>query len=140
MRKFKNHGGFTLMELMIAVAIVAILASLAYPSYSDAMRKSHRNDGQAILMDLAGRQEVYYAKNATYTTKLSDLNATNKSPEGYYAVTIQAADATTYRLVATTKTKGGQNLDSVRKYRLHSSGKREFRGRSGGWKTGWSGH
>ena len=51
--------GFTLIELMIVVAIVGILAGIAYPSYMDHVRKGNRAKAQAFLMDVAQRQQNY---------------------------------------------------------------------------------
>ena len=60
-------AGFTLTELMITVAIVGILASIAYPSYQDSVRKSRRGDAKAALMENAGFMERYYSTNFRYT-------------------------------------------------------------------------
>lgn len=87
--------GFTLMELLIAVAIVGILASVAYPSYLDSVTKARRSDGQAKLLEVAQRLERFYTENNTYTTDLTNLSyaaagAVN-SDEGFYSVTVAAA-------------------------------------------------
>ena len=54
-----RQPGFTLIELMIVVAIIAILAGIAYPSYMDQVRKGNRAKAQAFLMDVAQRQQSY---------------------------------------------------------------------------------
>lgn len=138
MHKSKINQGFTLLELMIAIAILGILTSIAYPSYTDYVRKGHRNDGQAILLDAANRQEVHYAKNATYTNDFTKLNLPTASPEGYYTITIPSADATSYTIVASATTKGGQNQDKAKRFRLQSNGVREYYDGSS-WKSSWSG-
>ena len=53
----KINRGFTLVELMIVVAIVAILAAIGYPSYQNSVQKSRRADGRAALQEAAARQE-----------------------------------------------------------------------------------
>ena len=58
--------GFTLIELMIAVAVVAILAAIGYPSYTEHIRKSRRATAQAALMDLASRQQAYLLDRRAY--------------------------------------------------------------------------
>lgn len=58
--------GFTLIELMIVVAVVAILASIAYPSFQDAVRKSKRAQVKADMVELAQRYERFHTVNNTY--------------------------------------------------------------------------
>lgn len=65
-RKFNT--GFTLVELMIVVAVLGILASIAYPSYVDYVRKGKRADGRAALTTLLQQQERYSTQNTTYAT------------------------------------------------------------------------
>lgn len=64
----QKHQGFTLVELMIVVAIVGILTAIAIPSYQNSLDRSHRAQGQAYLLDLAARQERFYAAFGTYTS------------------------------------------------------------------------
>lgn len=68
--------GFTLIELMIAVAIVAILATIAYPSYMVQMRKSRRADAESALMDIAQRQQQYLLDARAYAPDVPTLNVT----------------------------------------------------------------
>lgn len=65
--------GFTLIELMIVVAIVGILAGIAYPSYMDHVRKGNRAKAQAFLMDVAQRQQNYLIVHRQYAQSLTQL-------------------------------------------------------------------
>ncbi len=67
----KLQHGFTLIELMIVVAIVAILAAIAMPSYSDYIVKSNRSDAKIALMKYAQMQESYFVQNLSYAKDLT---------------------------------------------------------------------
>ena len=64
----KRQRGFTLIELMITVAVIAILAAIAFPSYQDSLRKSRRTDGKNALTQAMANMERYYTENNTYAT------------------------------------------------------------------------
>ena len=68
MRKQMTLGGFTLIELMVAIAIIGILAAIAFPSYQDSVRKSKRAEGKAALLDLQNRLERYFIDRNSYAT------------------------------------------------------------------------
>ena len=83
--------GMTLIELMIAVAIVAILAAVALPSYDNYVKKSRRSDAASQLLQIMQQQERFFLNNMTYTTDLSDLGYTLssggvESDNGFYRV------------------------------------------------------
>lgn len=85
--------GFTLIEVMVTVAIVAILAAIAMPFYSEFAKRGKRPDGHKLLLDAADRQEQYYFDHKTYTTTLSDLGFSGdpvESENGYYTLAVQA--------------------------------------------------
>lgn len=88
----KNHG-ITLIELMIVVAIVGILAAIAYPSYARHVQKTRRTDGQVKLMEIMAQQERHYSLNNTYAV-LSGLSAYSSdsvnSDEDHYVITAAA--------------------------------------------------
>ncbi len=69
----RRQSGFTLIELMIAVAIVGILARVAYGAYMGSIMKSRRVDAKAALMDVAQREERYMSTNNVYTTSAPAL-------------------------------------------------------------------
>lgn len=97
--------GFTLIELMITVAVVAILAAIAYPSYQEQVRKSRRAQAKADLIEYAQMAERHFSVNNSYAG--FDLPAT-QSPRGgtaYYDLTPAETftDATTFTITATAK-------------------------------------
>ncbi|WP_082073187.1 type IV pilin protein [Pseudomonas sp. LFM046] len=65
----KKQRGFTLIEVLIAVAIVGVLAAIAYPSYQKHVIRGNRTAAQAQMMDIANRQQQYLLANRTYATK-----------------------------------------------------------------------
>lgn len=72
----KRHSGFSLIELMIAVIVVAILSAVAYPSYRDHLMKGYRNAGKQFLADIAQRQEQYILDQRQYAATLAALSMT----------------------------------------------------------------
>ena len=81
MRKVKA-GGFTLIELMITVAIVGILAAIAYPSYTSHIQKGARRAAQAQMLDIANRQQQYLLANRGYATKAQLADTGYGPPDG----------------------------------------------------------
>lgn len=66
----RRQAGFTLIELMVVVLVIAILASVALPAYQGYVRKSNRTVAKTKLLELAARQEQYFADNKVYTNNL----------------------------------------------------------------------
>jgi type IV pilus assembly protein PilE len=107
----KKARGFTLIELFIVLVIVAILASIAVPSYQASVQKSRRADGKSALLDLAARSEKFFAQNNSYTTEVSGANGLalgrTTSTDGYYDLTVAAcgggAITRCYLLTATAR-------------------------------------
>jgi len=96
------QSGFTLIELMIAVAVVAILASLAYPGYTSAMVKNRRASAQALLSDAAQRQQQYLLDNRSFAANLSLLHvAVPTDVSNYYTVTFTVGTSTVPSFTAT---------------------------------------
>ncbi|MFC0084000.1 type IV pilin protein [Dyella flava] len=111
--------GFSLIELMIVVAIVAILSAIAMNSYAKYMQSSRRSDAYAALSQAQGMMERCYAltfnyKNvATSSSNCTDISTT--SQEGYYSISIGPAAATTstYTLTATPVAGSAQAADTT---------------------------
>lgn len=110
----KQHHGFTLIELMVTVAIIAVLAMIALPAYQSYILKSRRIDAKNALVALQLAQEKYRGNNATYAQAIADLGIETTSPQGYYTIAIKASSApdTTYEASATAKTTGPQATDN----------------------------
>jgi type IV pilus assembly protein PilE len=104
--------GFTLIELVISLAIVAILAAIALPSYASYMRKSVRADAQAFIADAANRQQQYLADRRTYAPSLSALKvAAPASLSGKYSIAIVATDGPPPTFTITGTAAGTQTSD-----------------------------
>ena len=116
MYTFKRFSGFTLIELMIVVAIIGILAGIAYPAYTDYVLRANRADGKAGLLNLQLAQEKYRADCSQYADGIHatartcasggthNLVSSTSSPNGKYTLAITAdtaTPATPYKLTAT---------------------------------------
>lgn len=96
-------GGFTLIELMITVAVIAILAAMAYASYESSIVKTRRSAGAACLQERAQFMERYYTTHLTYADAPA-LASCDADVDRYYKVSIAAQDAKSYRLQAVPQT------------------------------------
>ncbi|WP_415918828.1 type IV pilin protein [Thalassotalea crassostreae] len=103
--------GFTLIELMMVVAIIGIIAAIAYPSFSDSMMKARRSDARSALLEIAIQQAKLRGSCATYGSSLADDNdcdrkevkGSDKSHEGYYSIAVSNATGNAYTLTATAQ-------------------------------------
>jgi len=100
--------GFTLIELMVSVAVVAILGTIAISTYTKQVQKSRRTDARSAVLDLAGREEKLFSTTNAYSAAPSDLGYGAVGDvwpitigSGYYQVTV-AATPTTYLVTANT--------------------------------------
>jgi type IV pilus assembly protein PilE len=106
-------AGFSLIELMVAIVIVAILSAVALPSYQRYVAKTRRVDGQNLALDLAARLERHYLQYSTYTTNITaqtGLNTSSTSKEGYYGASIAACSGGNISacfVLTVTATQGG---------------------------------
>ena len=90
-RRLARVRGFTLIELIIVIAIVALLVAVALPSYRDHVRKSRRAEAQAYLMSVAGRQSQFLVDTRAYATTLATINIPMPSSvNSFYTVTLNA--------------------------------------------------
>lgn len=107
--------GFSLLELMIAVAVVAILAAIAYPSYQSHLISSRRASAQSHLMDIAQREQQYFLDTRSYASDLATLSMTTPSDvNSYYMITIAISSAPpTFTATATPVTGTLQASDGA---------------------------
>lgn len=105
----KRNSGFTVIELMIVLGIVAFLVALAYPSYVQYVRKANRGDAQQLLMNWAINQEIWRSSNTTYADETDLPPPTN---DHYTFPNPTNLSATTYTLTATPT--GDQLNDEAR--------------------------
>lgn len=125
MRMIFFNKGFSLMELVVAMAIVGIIAAVAIPSYQGSMRKAIRSDAKTALMELAARQERFFTENNSYTVTLSNLGYTSTtSPEGYYSLTAAAGPtgSITTSFTASANLIASGNDSSCSQFSLSSNG------------------
>jgi type IV pilus assembly protein PilE len=100
----KRASGFTLIELLIAVAVIGILAAIAFPSYQSYVIRNNRAAAQSALMDLAQRQQQYLLDNRAYAPDVTTLNVTlpTKVTQFYgVAIATTAGPPPTFTVTAT---------------------------------------
>ena len=113
-------AGFTLVELMIAAAIIVVLAAIAFPAYQAQVEKSRRTEARAALSDIQLAQERFFTVNGSYTNNFTQLGLTAGdytsitsnavvTRQSYYGIGFDSATATTF--VANAVAQGGQAGD-----------------------------
>ena len=108
----KQVRGFTLIELMIAIAIIGILAAIAYPSYQNSVIKGNRANAKAFLMDVAQREQQYLLDNRSYATGASALDDLKLTPipgevSRFYTVAVAAVAGPPAGFTVTATPKAG---------------------------------
>lgn len=105
--------GLTLLELMIALAVVGLLASLAYPSYAAQLRKARRAEAQQVLMDAALRQHQILLDTRAYAATLADTGLVlPQALEAHYAITLEVDAGPVPAFTLTATPRGDQAADA----------------------------
>lgn len=132
-----KHLGFTLVELLVTVAIIGILISVVYPSYQDNIRKTRRAEAQGDLLELVSFMERYYTENNRYRTggggaPTLPFTQSPRTGTAYYQITLNNLTDTTFRIDATAQTTGGQNNDTCGTMTIADTGARTNTGSEAG--------
>ena len=129
----KRNSGFSFIDIVVVIAILSLLASVAIPSYNSQMQKTRRAEGQAKLLEVMHAQAKHYRENSTYVTDLRELGyeaATEKSASEFYTVSASSCESGIHQCVKLTANAsleqlvdGSLTLDSIgRKERVLSNG------------------
>ena len=118
----RNSKGFSLIELVIVLAILGILMAIAVPMYNQYRRRANRAEGRATLVEAAQIAERFFVRNNTYVGADGGGNIPAQSPHRLYAIAFNAPTATTFTITATPQ--GGQTGDECGQLTINQAGAR----------------
>ena len=133
-----NVFGFTLIELMIVVAIIGILTAIAYPAYTSYVLRGNRSEGRAALMDAAARLERFYSDNNQYALAdnsfPADANVDTSTETGKYNLTLASLSPYQAFTVVATPTFTDTECNVLQ---YSSTGQKTISGVTGNANTCW---
>lgn len=140
----RRAGGFSLIEAMITVAILAILTTIAVGSYKSYILRTHRTEGRNALLRIQVAQEKHFLQNDTYTTNVTDappaglgLGAATTA-NGWYTLSVTAGNtndiATSYLAKATAAGTQAADKAACQEFRIDDTGARHPAADSECWK------
>lgn len=125
--KPKKLRGFTLIEMLIVVAVLGIIVAFGYPSYQEQVRKAQRAEGMGELLEMADRLERRYSDQGTYgginadaLYGISTADNTRPTTNGNYKLSIDSADTVQFTISATPQ--GNQTKDKCGAFTMTSQG------------------
>lgn len=125
----RKQSGFTLVEIMIVVAIIGILAAVALPAYSRYVQNTNRAIAQTDLIELSQQVERFYTANSTYTSAAIGFSASPRDSQSpAYQLTLTVVGGTSYTLTAAPQ--GNQGDDGCGSLTLNQVGAKGVSGAS----------